>query len=62
MQAARSAPYSILHCPEVHGFLPGDRPCSQVLPCGNQLDKHSYADRKLGHTGPNNKYNYYCGQ
>lgn len=41
---------SILHCPEVHRFLPSERPCSQVLPCGNQLDIHSYADLKLGHT------------
>lgn len=49
---------SILHCPEVHRFLPSERPCSQVLPCGNQLDIHSYSDLKLGHTAFNNKYNY----
>lgn len=44
---------SILHCPEVHWFLPNERPSPRVLPHRDTVNMHSHAEWKLGHRALN---------
>lgn len=50
-ECAGHTPGNILHWTEVYWFLL--RPSPQVLPLRDPLNKHSYADTKLGHWAPN---------
>lgn len=45
--------------PQVNWSLPSERPSSWVLPQGNLLDRHSYADLILGCVAPNTYKTYF---